>query len=591
VTPGVGYMLQNQQTMFRMAASTANSLFPAGAPQYPSPVSIRFSGAQAQWTLQNAATGGRYYITSLLDGRRIRTINGGVDLAAAGTIGANVEWSIGNAGNGYFYIDNYAAGVALYSTRYNNGDGSPSSVFYGVTPSGSPSDNTRFRLVKPYAAAPIPGQAVIPTNVAAVAGDRDVSLSWTGEGASFSVHRATFSGGPYTLLASGVLTRDFRDNAALNNTPYYYVVTATTTLADTSGFSSQVSATPLASLGGAALMANYKFENDVRDRSGQLQDGVAVGGLTYVPPGKVDLMAATFNGVDSFVQIPVVVANDFTIAWWMKTTSTGGTGTQWYQGNGLIDGEMPGATADFGTSLLGNKVAFGVGGADTTIQSTGAVNDGNWHHVAVTRNGTSGAMQLYLDGALQAFATGPTGTRTAPTALRIGCIQTGARYFNGSLDEIRMYNYAVTAGDVAKLYQPGNSPLALYSFEGYAGDSGGQGNHGLVTGGLSYAIGKIGAQAASLNGTGNSVVIPCPVVNDFSIACWMKTTASGGAGQWWGGLGIVDGEVSGAVADFGTSLVGNKVAFGVGNPDLTITSTSAVNDGQWHHFTATRNGG
>ena len=42
------------------------------------------------------------------------------------------------------------------------------------------------------------------------------------------------------------------------------------------------------------------------------------------------------------------------------------------------------------------------------------------------------------------------------------------------------------------------------------------------------------------------------------------------------------------IYDFGLALVGNNAAFGVGNPDLTIFTTNAINDGIWHHITATR---
>jgi hypothetical protein len=44
----------------------------------------------------------------------------------------------------------------------------------------------------------------------------------------------------------------------------------------------------------------------------------------------------------------------------------------------------------------------------------------------------------------------------------------------------------------------------------------------------------------------------------------------------------------GVVNDFGITLIGNNAAFGVGNPDTTITTTSAINDGTWHHIAATR---
>jgi hypothetical protein len=50
----------------------------------------------------------------------------------------------------------------------------------------------------------------------------------------------------------------------------------------------------------------------------------------------------------------------------------------------------------------------------------------------------------------------------------------------------------------------------------------------------------------------------------------------------------VDGEVSGVTNDFGVTLVGNDAAFGVGNPDTTIVTANAINDGVWHHVAATR---
>ena len=588
--PRMAYLIQGQNSMSRLSTSPANSAFPGSQLQFPSPVSIRISAAQAQWTFVQSPTAGQFYMISLLDGRRLSTDGGGVTLAPFGTTGVNVQWTVSTPdAYGYFYIDNPTYAKALYCQRWNNGDGSPNAIYYGVTPSGNPQDITRFRYIKPVPAVTVPGTPAAPASVVATPGDRYVALSWTGSGFVYTVARSTVSGGPYTVLASNVQTADFTDNSALNGTTYYYIVSAKNILAEASADSAQVSAMPLGSLNAAALLADYKFENGTAmDRSARGQDGAVNGGVTFTTPGKVDGAAATFDGVNGYIQIPAEVATDFSIAFWMKTTATGGAGAQWWNGNGLVDGEVPGAAADFGTALVGTKVAFGIGNPDTTIMSTSAVNDGAWHHVAVTRNGASGAMQLYLDGALQASGTGATATRSAPTTLRLGSIQTGFGYFNGSLDEVRLYNYVLAANDVAKLFKPGNSPAAIYKFEGSAQDTSGNGNHGAVAGGISYVAGKVDAQAAQFNGAGNSVLVPSPLVNDFSIAYWVKTTATAGTGQWWSGLGMVDGEVGGAVNDFGTALVGNKAAFGVGNADTTIISTTAINDGVWHHVAATR---
>ena len=110
---------------------------------------------------------------------------------------------------------------------------------------------------------------------------------------------------------------------------------------------------------------------------------------------------------------------------------------------------------------------------------------------------------------------------------------------------------------------------------------------------MTFVPGKIGTQAIQFDGSSGYVQIPVSAINDFTISLWLKTSDTGGTGQWWAGKGLVDGEVSGASADFGAALVGSKFALGVGgtngNPDVTILSTTAVNDGTWHHVLATRN--
>ena len=146
------------------------------------------------------------------------------------------------------------------------------------------------------------------------------------------------------------------------------------------------------------------------------------------------------DGSNDYVNIPKPTLNSFTIEYWVKTTQVSPSGTQWYQGNGIVDAEVGGSTSDFGTVLLNNKLAFGVGNPDITIQSTTSINTGNWIHVAATWDGTTGAMKLYINGVLEASTTGSTGSRTAPPSIRIGAIQTGINYFNGTIDELRIWN-------------------------------------------------------------------------------------------------------------------------------------------------------
>ena len=132
-----------------------------------------------------------------------------------------------------------------------------------------------------------------------------------------------------------------------------------------------------------------------------------------------------------------------------NTLSVANLSGQWYQGEGLVDGDVSGTADDFGVSLLGNSAAFGVGNPDTTITSSTAINDGRWHHVAVTRSAYSGQMQLYVDSVLQASAIGPFGPKTAPPDLCLGAIQSGGGAFNGAIDDVQIFNRVLGPSEIA----------------------------------------------------------------------------------------------------------------------------------------------
>jgi len=201
----------------------------------------------------------------------------------------------------------------------------------------------------------------------------------------------------------------------------------------------------------ASVSSYYPLDGNVNDVLGG-QNGTLAGG-TYVSdragaPGT----ALQFNGTSDYATIPRSVQMNWTIAFWARTTATAGTG-QWWAGKGLVDGEVAGVQDDFGVALVGNKAAFGVGNADSTIASTTPINNGEWHHVAATRDGASGQMQLLVDGVLQASTLGPTGAKTSPPNLRLGSLQTGVTngFLAGALDEVRIYDRVLGPWEVAPL--------------------------------------------------------------------------------------------------------------------------------------------
>ena len=181
------------------------------------------------------------------------------------------------------------------------------------------------------------------------------------------------------------------------------------------------------------LLNWYRAENNANDvRTGN--NGTVAGNLAYGEgnPGQTFV----FNGTNSVVSIGRTVSDSFTIEFWFRTTAdvTGGPNEiDWRQGMGLIGT----ANDDFGVSLGNGKILFGVG--DATIAGANAVNDDMWYHVVATRIKETGAVRLYINGANPVAGMGNTNTLNSSPQLLIGRRGPAGAFFNGRLDEVKIY--------------------------------------------------------------------------------------------------------------------------------------------------------
>ena len=153
---------------------------------------------------------------------------------------------------------------------------------------------------------------------------------------------------------------------------------------------------------------------------------------------------------------------------------------------------------NFGTSGTGNET-WGISYNVTTQKlwisdhlngayDYSTVLGGNWRYVVFTYNRTT--RSLYVDGTLVASQNITTPIPSLPTDfLRIGSHTNNvAQQFQGSIDDIRIYNRALSANEIDSLYHLSTwnplptGPVAYYPFTGNANDSSGNGNNGTVYG-------------------------------------------------------------------------------------------------------------
>ena len=101
-----------------------------------------------------------------------------------------------------------------------------------------------------------------------------------------------------------------------------------------------------------------------------------------------------------------------------------------------------------------NTTLWMVGNGATYVSVTGGITIGTWHHIVGTYNGSLAT--LYVDGVEKANGTLAGGIDYTDVGdLYIGSSNANNRYFNGKMDEVRIYNRALTAEQVIANYNSG----------------------------------------------------------------------------------------------------------------------------------------
>ena len=297
---------------------------------------------------------------------------------------------------------------------------------------------------------------------------------------------------------------------------------------------------------------------------------------------------AAFNGSSSKI-VTTLNPNGFsqiTLSCWINTTSSGT--------NDHIISSNDGTNWCF-LSMASGIITFGASNGGSGIFSathTGAINDGNWHHICASYNGTTAT--LYIDGTGYTPVSA-TASLSVNVAFGIGYRNTASpsgTYYDGKIDQVRIFNRGLDEtndGEVTTLYnEPSNlstasttdifddgSGVALYEFEEGAKDTGG-------------ALGYIGA-GGIFNGSSSEInlpqILPPNSTSSSSFSCWFNTSDNSGTRQT-----IVNAYNLGGTSQAGWTLfkdAGNVLylrSYYLDGSNITSTyGTINVSDGNWHH--------
>lgn len=199
----------------------------------------------------------------------------------------------------------------------------------------------------------------------------------------------------------------------------------------------------------SGLVGHWKFNETsgttAADSSGNGNTGT-VSGATWTT-GKVN-NGLQFNGTSATVRAnhssSIGLTGNMTLSTWIKRSALSGTQILITKGDCVNNWLYQLFLND------ANRLQFYTDGGGNSI-SSGSVTDTAWHHVAATKNGT--AINFYIDGASAGSAThGASAVISNGDILSFGSCGGIAEYFSGALDEVRIYNRALSSSEISDIF-------------------------------------------------------------------------------------------------------------------------------------------
>ncbi|MBP5770518.1 MAG: RICIN domain-containing protein [Bacteroidaceae bacterium] len=365
-----------------------------------------------------------------------------------GGFGANEQWFIEYAGDGSFYIRSRHS--AKYLQTAAGTEAQMKTAGRNVNQGNfTGTDNQKWYLI-PASVTYNTVAPAVPTSLVATPQPSSVRLSWTGvddkDLLGYTIQRSDDGGQKWFVINRYVAATDYVDNTATDAVNYQYRVLAQ----DKSLHLSEPSevATAMPSMEQACIM--HLTADSLTDLTPNGNHASLFGEQT-LQAGYLG-NAISLDGSQNFIQLPATIANSrqMTFSTWLYWRG-GSTWQRIFDFGSDTDHYVFLCPKRASTNKL--RLAIKNGGSERVLDvaTTHPVN--KWMHVAVTFSDSE--ITIYLNGKRVASSTTIT-ERPAdfrPIFNYVGRSQFAADpMLKGAVDDIRIYNYALTAEEIATLY-------------------------------------------------------------------------------------------------------------------------------------------
>jgi len=319
----------------------------------------------------------------------------------------------------------------------------------GVLPQYGLSE-VRFSYIPVAAVNPSPASGTVEL-------EGPVALSWR-PGRGVVSHEVYLGTAKDNIALIGTVAQTSCQATVELDKTYYWQVVEVNEAAATARWSSDVWTFKTKELpkdaGVANIVALYAMEGNVDDSSGNGLNGTLTNGPTFIDGPAGVGKALSFDGTDDYATLPIgnlmSTLSDTTIAMWANYSGSGGAWQRMFDfGSGTSSYLF--LTPNMASNQM--RVALRTATVGEQIITDGALPTG-WHHVAVTIDSVTMTMKLYVDGNLKASGT----TRLLPKDMGVTTQNWLAKsqysadaYYKGALDDFRIYNKALSKGEVMYL--------------------------------------------------------------------------------------------------------------------------------------------